>query len=238
MQISLIIPAYNEEKNILRTLKKYNKFFKKRFKKNYEIIIVPNNCSDNTFKIVKNFAKNKKQIRIFNFPYYIGKGRAVMEGFNIAKGDYIGFVDADISTNPENFYKLYKNINNLDGIIASRRIKGSLIIPKRKLNKKKTSYLFNKVVNLLFNLGFKDTQCGAKLFKKKTINFLLQNYTETGWIFDVDLLYLCKKNNLKILEYPISWRELKTSKLTFKDGIFSVLKLFKYRIKSLKSPSS
>lgn len=229
MRISLIIPAYNEEKNILGTLEKYDDFFEKKFGKDYEIIIAPNNCTDNTLEIVEDFAKNKKQIRIFNIPNYTGKGGAVMKGFEIAKGKYVGFVDADISTGPENFFKLYKNKGNFDGIIASRRIKGAIIKPKRKLNRELSSYLFNKLVNLLFDLKFKDTQCGAKLFKKETVTILLKNYTEKGWIFDIDLLCLCKKNNLRILEYPIHWKELKSSKLTFKDGIISTLKLFKYR---------
>lgn len=232
MKISLIIPAYNEEKNISGTLEKYDDFFEKKFGRDYEIIIVPNNCTDNTLEIVKNFYKGHKQIKILNLQYYTGKGGAVMKGFEIAKGEYVGFVDADISTNPENFFKLYKNKGNFDGIIASRRINGAIIKPKRKLNRELSSYLFNKLVNLLFDLKFKDTQCGAKLFKKETITILLKNYTEKGWIFDVDLLCLCKKNKLKILECPIHWKELKSSKLTFKDGLISTLKLFKYRFKN------
>lgn len=231
MKLSLIIPAYNEEENIAETLKKHSQFLKKKLKENYEIIIVPNNCKDNTVKIAQEFANKNKSTKVINIFGYVGKGAAVMKGFSIAKGDYIGFVDADRSTSPENFFKLYENKRNFDGIIASRRKKGALIIPKRKLNKTLQSYLFNKIVNLLFDLNFKDTQCGAKLFKKNTVDFLVKNYTETGWIFDVDLLYLCKKNNLKILEVPINWIEVKTSTLTFKDGLISVLKLFKHRLK-------
>jgi len=229
MKISLIIPAYNEERDIIRTLEKYDNFFKAKFKKDYEIIVVANNCDDNTIKIAQNFANKNKSIKTFNIPYYVGKGAAVMKGFSIANGEYIGFVDADKSTNPENFFKLYENKRDFDGIIASRKIKGAIIKPKRKLSRNFFSYSFNKIVNLLFDLKFKDTQCGAKLFKKETVTTLLKNYTEKGWIFDVDLLCLCKKNNLRILEYPIYWEEIKDSKLTLKEGMISVLKLFKYK---------
>ena len=233
MKLSIIIPAYNEEKRILPTLNEYTKFFKKEFGKDFELIVVPNNCKDNTFRVVQDFAKNKKQIKILNLPFYTGKGGAVMRGFKIAKGDWIGFTDADNSTTPENFYKLYENMGDYEGIIASRKIKGAVIEPKRKLNQEISSYSFHKLTNFLFSLNFKDIQCGAKLFTKKTVDLLIKNYKETGWAFDVDLLYICKKNKLKILECPIQWRDAPGSKLTFFSEISSVLKLFQLRFKQL-----
>lgn len=230
MKLSIIIPAYNEENRILPALRDYYRFFKNKFQNDFEIIVIPNNCKDNTLGIVQEFAKHKKQIRIFNFQGYSGKGGAVMKGFELAKGDYIGFTDADNSINSENFYKLYENRNDFHGIIASRKIKGAVINPKRKKIQDLSSFFFNLFVRILFNLNYYDTQCGAKLFKRDTARFLTKNYNESGWIFDVDLLYLCKKNKFKILEYPIFWRDSIGSKLTIKEGIFSILKLFRYRV--------
>ncbi len=235
MKISIIIPAYNEEGSIKETLENYRKYLKRIFKEDYEIIVVANNCSDNTVPIVRKFIDKDKLIKMINIPGYVGKGAAVMRGFSVAKGEYIGFTDADKSTSPENFFKLYKSKGDFEGIIASRRMKGALIVPKRNLTKSVSSFLFNKLVNLLFNLKFKDTQCGAKLFKKKTAHFLSENCTEHGWDFDVDLLYLCKKNNLKVLEVPIRWIDVETSKLTIKDGLISALKIIRYRIKTILS---
>jgi len=233
MKLSIIIPAYNEEKRILPTLSSYYNFYQEKFKNNFEIIVVPNNCNDDTLNISQDFAKGKKQVKIFNIPGYVGKGGAVMRGFKLAKGDYIGFTDADNSTNPKNFYKIYKKINNYEGVIGSRKIKGAVITPRRKFSQSISSYLFNLAVRILFNLKYKDTQCGAKIFKKDITKFLAKNYTEVGWAFDVDLLYLCKKNNFKILECPISWSDAEGSKLTFKESISSVLKIFKYRANNL-----
>ncbi len=232
MKLSLIIPAYNEENRIPETLKNYLEFLKEKLKKSFEIIVVPNNCRDKTLEIVQEFALKNKVIKILNIPYYVGKGGAVIKGFEIAKGDYIGFVDADHSTSPENFFKLYENKRDFDGLIASRRIKGAIIKPKRELNKELSSILFNKITNILFSFKYKDTQCGAKLFTKKTTQFLVKNSTETGWVFDVDLLWLCKKKNLKILEYPIIWTDTEDSRLNFQDKIRSILRLFRYRFKT------
>jgi glycosyltransferase involved in cell wall biosynthesis len=235
MKLSIIIPAYNEEHRIPFTLREYYEFFKNKFQNDFEIIVIPNYCRDNTFGVVQEFAKRKKQIRIFNIEGYSGKGGAVMKGFELAKGDYIGFADADNSTDPENFYKLYRNKKNYAGIIGSRKIKGAVIFPKRRLSQDLSSFLFNKIARLLFGFKYYDTQCGAKLFRKDVAKFLAKNYLESGWAFDVDLLDLCKKNKLLVYECPINWRDSEGSKLTIMDGIYSILKLFKYKITSSKN---
>lgn len=231
------MPAYNEEKRILKTLKEYYPFFNKRFGKEFELIIIPNNCNDKTLEIVNTFSKNKENVIIKNIPFYVGKGGAVVKGFEISKGELIGFVDADNSTNPEEFFKLYKNIGNFDGIIASRKMKGAKIIPKRSLSKRMSSNLFTLFVKMIFNLKYKDTQCGAKLFKKETAKFLSKKITRKSWEFDVNLLYLCKKNNLKIKEFPIVWNDCEGSKVTGIEGVKSIFKLIEYKIELIFSKS-
>lgn len=232
MELSIVIPAYNEEKRISKTLEEYYSFFKREFGNNFEIIVIPNNCNDNTFETAKKMSENRKNIRVYNIPHYAGKGGAVMKGFELANGNLIGFADADNSTNPENFFKLYKNIGNSDGIIASRKIKGAIISPKRKLSEEFSSMGFNLAVKILFNLEYKDTQCGAKLFRKNAAKFLAQEITEKGWAFDVDILHICKKNKFKVIEYPIFWSDSEGSKLTFADGMNSLIRLIKYRIRN------
>ena len=234
IKLSLIMPAYNEEKRILPVLQDYYSYFKENFGTDFEIIVVPNNCSDNTFQVVNTFSKNKPEIMILDIPYYVGKGGAVMRGFKIASGNYIGFVDADKSTSPIEFLKLYDNIGNYHGIIASRKIKGAVVYPKRKITQNISSLIFNLKTRFLFGLKYKDTQCGAKLFRKKVAKFLVDNYSEYGWIFDVNLLYLCKKNSIKILEYPIFWTDhVQYSKLSLLEGIKAMIELLKYRIKTI-----
>lgn len=235
MKLSIVFPAYNEEKRIIPVLNNYYSFFTKKFKKDFELIIIPNNCDDKTFNVVKDFSKNKENILIKNIPYYVGKGGAVMKGFKLAKGDLIGFVDSDESTSPKEFFKLYSNIKDYKGIIASRKIKGSKIIPKRKFGKRISSLGFNLAIKTLFNFKYKDTQCGAKIFKKKVAKYLARNFTETGWIFDIDLLNLCKKKNYNIKEFPIIWKDNEDSKLTTIEGVKALFRAIRYRFIS-KNP--
>src|SRR3989338_8373541 len=107
MKLSIVIPAYNEEKRIGKTLDQYLTYFTKNYKKDYELIVVLNGCRDNTRGVVEEFTRYP-QLRILEFKEG-NKGRSVLEGFKTAHGDYIGFTDADESTSPEEYHKLVLN---------------------------------------------------------------------------------------------------------------------------------
>src|SRR3989344_4932373 len=204
MKLSIVIPAYNEEKRIGQTLKDYASFFNK-IKISYEIIVVLNGCRDNTLGVVKDVSKKNKFIRYVDIKEAIGKGGAIIEGFNTARGDLIGFVDADGSTSPESFNDLIEKIEYYDGIIASRWIRGAKISYKQPFLKRVGSRGFNFLVRLLFNLRFKDTQCGAKLFKKQVIKEIVGELGITKWAFDINLIYSVKRKGYRIKEIPTEW---------------------------------
>ena len=210
MKLSIVIPAYNEEKRIGQTLGDYTSFFNKT-KTSYEIIIVLNGCKDNTLGVVKKLYKKNKVITYFDIKEAIGKGGAITQGFKAAKGDLIGFVDADGSTSPEAFNDLIENIGEYDGIIASRWIRGAKISYKQPFLKRVGSRGFNFLVRLLFNLRFKDTQCGAKLFKKQVIKQVVGELGITKWAFDINLLYSAKTKGYKIREIPTQWSAVPAS---------------------------
>ncbi|MEM3405627.1 MAG: glycosyltransferase [Candidatus Pacearchaeota archaeon] len=234
-KLSIIIPAYNEEKRISKTLKEYCSFFQEK-KKNkeidFEIIVVINNTTDRTEDIVKNYQKQYKELKYLNFKQG-GKGFAIIEGFKEALKDkknfFIGFVDADASTSAEEYYKLLKNINDYDGIIASRYVKGSIVKPKQSIQRIIVSRIFNFLVRFLFLLPYKDTQCGAKIFKRKVIEKILPQIGITEWAFDVDLLYKIQKSGFKIKEHFTIWADKKYSKINLKKAslqmFFAIIQL-------------
>ena len=242
MKLSIIIPAYNEETRIGKTLENYTSFFNKNIK-NYEIIVILNGCVDNTLEIVNKIANKNGALKILEFKEKIGKGGAIKEGFKLAKGDLIGFVDADSSTSPEEFLKLYNNILDYDGIIASRWMKGSIISKKQPFLRIIFGRVFNFIVNILFGFHYKDTQCGAKLFKKEAVEKIIGSIGLTKWAFDIDVLYLMKRNKLRIIEFPTVWGDSPESKLklwkTAKQMALSIIRLrlyyspFKFIAKSI-----
>ena len=239
-KISIIIPAYNEEKRIKETLDSNLKFFK-TLKKNkildFEIIAVVNGSTDKTLEIVKELAKKNKELKYLNLKRG-AKGYAVIEGFKEAlKGNsnLIGFKDADMASSPEAFYELVKKINNYDGIIASRYVKGSIIAPKPTLERIFASRIFNFMIKIILGLRFKDTQCGAKLFKRKALEKTISKLTFSQLAFDVEILYIMKKLGFKIKEVSTIWSDKEYSKVNFaKAGPVMLLAVIRLRI--LNSP--
>lgn len=210
VELSIIIPAYNEEERIKRTLELYNFFLKQRFK-NYEIIVVCNGCTDKTPEIVRNF--HNRKIKLLVIEEKIGKGGAIKEGFKIAKGEIIGYLDADGSTYPESVLNLIENIKIYDAVIGSRWLKDSILLKKQSLTRRFLSRIFNLFIRIFFDLNFTDTQCGAKFFKKKVIDNISSELTLTDWSFDVELLVKIKTKGYKIKEIPIKWSDDKNSRL-------------------------
>ena len=230
MRFSIIIPAHNEERRISKTLEEYGKFFSGKLKKEFEIIVVLNACSDNTLGIVKKFQKKYSQIKYLEFRQ-AGKGFAITGGFKTAKGDLIGFVDADGSTSAEEYYRLIERICNADGIIASRYIKGAVVSPKQSLQRIIVSRIFNFMIRALFLMNYKDTQCGAKIFRKEAVRKILPALGITHWAFDVDLLYQMKRNGFKVKEVSTIWKDREYSKLNFlKAGPNMALSIIRLRL--------
>ncbi|MEK6873867.1 MAG: glycosyltransferase [Nanoarchaeota archaeon] len=213
---SIIIPAYNEEKRIGSTLEEYSNYFNSLNKEglvDYEIIVVINGTTDNTEKVVEKYEKLNRKIKHLTYKKG-GKGFAIIEGFKYAlernKG-FIGFVDADMATSPEEFYKLVKSIGHNNGVITSRGLKDSYV--KTSFSRKLTNRGFNLVVRLFLFLPFSDTQCGAKLFDYKATKFIVSNMSFTQWAFDIEMLYLLVNNNFKIKEIPTKWVDKGGSKI-------------------------
>lgn len=229
-KLAIVIPAHNEEKRIERTLSEFISFFSKK-QIEYEILVVINNTFDKTEQIVKKYTG--KNVNYLNLKKG-GKGYAVVHGFleELKKGfDVIGFVDADLATSPSAFYDLYLHLNCHHGIIASRYIHGSNVRPPPSLARVLTSRLFNSLIRGIFLIPYRDTQCGAKIFKKEPLEKILPNLTMSQWAFDVDLIYNLRKKGFKIKEHPTSWSDREYSKINLlRAGPRMVLAIIRLRI--------
>lgn len=237
--LAIIIPAHNEEKRIARTIETYAKFFEnkkdEREVDGFFFLIVLNACRDKTQKIVKDFSEKYKSVKYIEFKEG-GKGFAILEGFKEAlksKADLIGFVDADMATPPECFFDLIKKIKDVDVTIASRGLKESVV--KTSFTRKLTNRGFNFFVRSILLLPYKDTQCGAKLFRRKVIEKVLPEIGITRWAFDIDLIFKIRKKGFKIKEVATVWNDIEGSKI---DLIKTPLQMFSaiMRIRLINSP--
>lgn len=236
-KISIIIPAHNEENRINETLCEYYYYFKglkDQEKIDFEILVVLNGCTDNTAQVVQHIMSSSgDEIRMLDLQE-AGKGLAIIAGFKDAlnrANDYIGFVDADMATEPYYFYELYEQMDDYDGVIASRYMPDSEIYPPRPLIKKwGRKLIYNQIVRFLFGLHYADIQCGAKLFKRSVIEAVIDRMSEGQWAFDVELLYLAKQQGFDVIEIPTVWTDKAGSKLqTFRSGLKMLCSLWKLR---------
>jgi glycosyltransferase involved in cell wall biosynthesis len=213
MKLSLIIPAYNEEQRLRPALEEYLRFFLPRYGDDIEILIVVNGSTDRTEQVASEIAKGDPRIRVIVEPKRVGKGGAVRLGFEAARGDLIGFVDADGSTPPAAFQDLVDQIGDAGAIIASRWRRGSTITPQ-PLSRRIASRLFNGWVRLLFRLPITDTQCGAKVFTAPAVRAVLPHLGTTQWAFDVDLLFQLRRAGYHIKEIATVWHDKAGSRLS------------------------
>jgi len=239
-RLSLIIPAHNEEKRISKTLESYHQFLKEKKDRkeliDFEILVVINNCKDATEIVVKKFSEKYSEIRYLNFKQG-GKGFAVIEGFKEAlKGNFelIGFVDADMSTPPNAFFGLVKNIKNNDGVVANRWDKRSIF--RYSKTKKIRSRIYNDIVRVLFSFPYRDTQCGAKLFRRQVLENNIGKIISSQWNFDIALLFcLRKESKARIVSIPTMWEEKYGSKILSINSPLRML-LSTIRLRLIHSP--
>jgi glycosyltransferase involved in cell wall biosynthesis len=210
--LSIIIPAHNEALRIGHTLKDYTSYFSIRGGDGFEIIVVINDCRDNTEEIVSEYSNKIDHIKT-QIITGRGKGRAIRAGLRVARGDLLAFTDADGATRPEEMDKLIAEIGRYDGVIASRWLPQSVVSPKQTFSRIVASRGLNLIVRIVLGLPYKDTQCGAKLFTRDAIAIVIDDLTVDGFAFDIDLLYQLKLKNQKIREVPITWNPQKGSSI-------------------------
>ena len=211
--LSIVIPAYNEEALIEKTLNDVTQYLEKSGS-SYEIIVVCDGCKDDTDRLAEYAAKANNKIRVLSRKANMGKGFSVRQGCLEAKGDYIIFTDADLSTPIDEIEKLLKWLEEgYDIVIGSRALKESDIQIHQAWYREIMGKTFNLFVQAIAIKGIKDTQCGFKGFKKEAMQKVFARQTINGFSFDVEVLYIAGKFGYKIKEVPIRWLNRKESKV-------------------------
>lgn len=233
--LSIIIPAYNEEKRLLPTLVKICVYLSNQGFP-YEIIVVDDGSTDNTLQMVRNFACLDKHVIVLANEQNSGKGYSVKKGMLSAKGEYIFFTDADLSTPIEEIEKCLPYLaNGYDVVIGSRSMPESDITVHQPWYREKMGKIFNFMVNMALVKGIIDTQCGFKGFKKEVVKTVFNRCCIDGFSFDVEALYLSRKFNFKIKEIPIRWENSALSKVNpIRHSLQMFRDLFKIKIKDFK----
>jgi len=233
MGISIVIPAYNEEKRIGSALSKISEYMRLR-KDDYEILVVDDGSKDNTKSVVFDHIKKDKNIKYIANPGNKGKGYAVRNGMLNSSMDFVLFSDADLSTPIEELGSFLQYTDDFDVIIASRNMKESNVV-KQPIYRRLPGKIFPLFVNLLAVRGIKDTQCGFKLFSRDAAHKIFHLQHLHGFAFDVEVLFIARKLGLKIKEVPVTWRNDADSKVhVVRDSGRMLAELVKIRMNQVK----
>ncbi len=211
----LLIPAYNEETRIEPVLREYAEFFQKKYSGPFQLVVVLNGCRDNTLGVVQRVAQDFSFVRWLDFPAPIGKGGALIEGLKLAgHADLIGYVDADGATGPVAFLELARHIGDADCVIGSRWLPESILVQAQPKFRQFVSRCFHFIVELLFWMHIKDTQCPCKLVRCSAVEKIHPTLCIADLAFDVNFLVCLKRAGFKIKEVPIEWADKVGSKVT------------------------
>ena len=213
MEITLIIPAHNEELRLEQTLSIYTPALEQVFGRDYEVIVVANACRDNTVAVAERASRSLPAVRVLDIPERVGKGGAVLAGMDMAQGARVLFADADAATAPDSLLQLAAALDGVDIAIGSRRMPESEIAVSQPWRRRLLGSLFASTVRTLFAMPFRDTQCGAKAFRLAAARRLVPLVHERFWAFDVDLLLCAREQGFSIAEVPVQWSDQQGSRL-------------------------
>ncbi len=233
MEVSIVIPAYNEGNRIGPSLKRVIEYSDKHFS-DYEVIVVDDGSKDNTIDVVTKY--RNPHLRLLKNGTNRGKGYSVRRGMLQAKMPYVLFSDSDLATPIEEIEKLAWFLDReYDIAFGSRNVRGSEIRIKQPWFRILVGRGFALLVNLIAVRGFRDTQCGFKVFKKRAAREIFRRCRLDRFSFDVEVLFIAKKRGYKVKEVPVVWIDKKGSKVDpVKDSLRMLRDILIIRLNSLK----
>ncbi len=230
--LSIIIPAYNEENRLPRTLGQVFAFLEKQ-SYSYEVLVVENGSTDRTLQIAGEYASQNENLIVIHEELR-GKGNAVRSGMLSAHGEYRFICDADLSMPIEEIQKFMPpQLSDFDIAIGSREAPGAV-----RYNEPSYRHWGGRAVNLIIRLlilpGLNDTQCGFKCFRAESTLNLFEQQTLSGWSFDFELLYIARRKKLRIQEIPIQWYFDADSKVNaVRDALRMIGDIFRVHVNAL-----
>ena len=224
--ISIIIPAYNEEKRLPATLQAVQEYLGREPWEFTEIIVVDDGSRDGTQQVAY-----RADARVLTNPGNRGKGYSVRHGMLEAKGEWALLSDADLSAPIGELEKLWNAAVGESAAVAigSRALNRSLIGVHQPLLRESVGRFFNVMMRLITGLPFRDTQCGFKLFEARAAREIFSRQRLDGFGFDVEVLYIARQLGYKCLEVPVKWNDVAGTKVSLWRGLAAFLDPVKVR---------
>ncbi len=212
--ISIVIPAFNEEKRIGRTLD-LTVAWAKSNGHICEVLVVDDGSTDGTSRVVSNVARVEPIVSLITCTKNRGKGAAVRRGMDEAIGEYVLFMDADFATPLDEIPKLLSGVcSGADIAIGSRKLPGCASDVAQPCFRRWMGDILNRVVRSVFFNDIRDTQCGFKLFRRSAAREIFRRQVINGYAFDIEILWLARILGYVIEEVPVRWYHRDLSKVS------------------------
>lgn len=235
--LSIIIPAYNEEKRISQTLLDVDRYLSKQ-KYGYEILVANDGSKDKTAKIVQNFQSIVKSLELINNSENHGKGYIVRQAMLQAKGKYRLFMDADNSTTINHIEKMWpffeKGFNVVIGSRDSKDARGACQAVPQSFIKRQLGNFGNLLIQTVAVWGIWDTQCGFKVFTDRAAKDIFSRLTIDRWGFDIEALAVAQRLGYKIAKIPVYWVNEPDSRVGWKGYLKTFVELFQIKLNLIK----
>jgi dolichyl-phosphate beta-glucosyltransferase len=221
LDLSIVIPAFNEEQRLPKSLERIGAYLKSRSLR-AEVLVVDDGSTDATAKIVEAFRGSFPELRLISNDRNHGKGFSVRRGMLEARGEIALFTDSDLSTPIEEADKLLALLrgNAYDGAIGSRAVDRSLIEIHQPALRERAGIFFNCIVRWTTGLPFQDTQCGFKAFRREKSCVIFDRQRTEGFGFDPEILFLAQREGLRVVEVPVRWGHNPATKVNmFRDSL-------------------
>ncbi len=205
VDLSIIVPAYNEESQLADTLDRIRGFLEGRPASAAEVIIVDDGSRDGTARLVRAAAIQWPAVRLVRLPRNHGKGAAVRAGVAAATGDLIAFVDADLSADLQLLAILLDDLGTVDVAIASRAIPGARLLRRQSLPRESLAKLYAKLVGLLLLRGIPDAHCGLKAFRRDAARSIFALVREDRSLFDCEAMLVAALQQRPMTQRPVTW---------------------------------
>jgi dolichyl-phosphate beta-glucosyltransferase len=212
--LSVVVPAYNEEERLVLSLEKIASYLDAGGI-DAEILVVDDGSKDRTAELATK-ALTGRRGRVVANGENRGKGYSVRHGVLEARGRFVLLTDADLSTRIEDHARLAQVMRDrdVDVVIGSRALPGSNVEVRQGRVRETMGRSFNVLIRFLTGLPFRDTQCGFKLMDRERVMPLVEKMVVDGFAFDVELLFLCARFGLSVVDVPITWRNATGSKVS------------------------
>ena len=231
-----MIPAYNEEKRLPKSLDLIQQYLSSHNFSTVEILVVDDGSRDGTARLVEGYAAGDGRIRLLRNPGNRGKGYSVRHGMLEAKGDWILFSDADLSAPIEDVDILLRAAEERGAQVAigSRAVDRSMVGVRQPFFREMSGRAFNLLMRVVTGLPYRDTQCGFKLYRRDAARAVFSRQKLDGFSFDVEDLMIAKQLGLPAVEVAVHWNNVEGTTVGTMQGLKSFGDLVKIRVNQLR----